>query len=168
MSNKIRLFFALLGTVLSVLTAHTINGQTQKKSEAQDQTPADFARIARQQLKTMPDYDAMARTLAAVFKLDRAVPIGGAALINPQLYILIEDDKNELLLGKEHDKWTGASREIKQAVIVFQNKVVDPQKLPADFDLSKSIMISFQVDKAYFFDFNTFIGAYYPRKGEKD
>jgi hypothetical protein len=47
--------------------------------------------------------------------------------------------------------------------VVFEGAVWSEDALPANFDLSKSTVISFESDRVRFFDFELMEGCYYHR-----
>jgi hypothetical protein len=77
---------------------------------------------------------------------------GHVGIINPQLYIVTASDKNELLLGDNHLRWTGLPKTERQVVLFFQGSVYSPDKLPPNFALTGAILISFEGSKIKFFD----------------
>jgi hypothetical protein len=88
---------------------------------------------------------------------------GGVGIITPNAYIIVNSDKNELLLGDAHKKWTGLSRAEKQVVILIGDHVVDPAKLPDGYDISKATVISFEGNEIRFVDFPTEQAGFYQR-----
>ena len=92
------------------------------------------------------------------------IVIGGLGVINENLYINTVVKKNELMFHNGNIRtWTGLNREIKQVVFVFNNAVIEDAKFPPDFKISKCVVVSFEVDKVYFFDFARGDGGYYFR-----
>lgn len=92
---------------------------------------------------------------------------GGIGIITKDLYIDLRSSKNELRMpaGKE---WTGKDSSIPELVFVFDGRVWAPDVAPGTgFDLSKSIVISFETDKVRFFDFAKESGGYYRRPNEE-
>jgi hypothetical protein len=87
---------------------------------------------------------------------------GGLGIVNTNLYIDLKSAKNELQLSAGN-KWAGQSTPTQEVVIFFENKILSPQALPDGFDLSKSVVISFESDKVRFFDFGKMSGGYYKR-----
>lgn len=87
---------------------------------------------------------------------------GGLGIVNTNLYIDLKSDKNELQLSAGN-KWIGQSTPTREVVIFFENKIFSPQALPDGFDLSESVVISFEGDKVRFFDFGKMSGGYYKR-----
>jgi len=90
----------------------------------------------------------------------------GLGIIRQNLYIDTDSPINELLLDKEN-QWKGSVSSTKEAVIFFEDKVWPPSALPADFELSKAVVISFEGAKVRFFDFRRMHGGYYERPGVK-
>jgi hypothetical protein len=87
---------------------------------------------------------------------------GGLGIVNPNVYIDLKSDKNELLLNAGH-KWAGQSASTQEVAIFFDNRIWSPQAIPDGFDLSKSVVISFEGDKVRFFDFGKMSGGFYKR-----
>jgi hypothetical protein len=55
----------------------------------------------------------------------------------------------------------------KAAIAIFyEGKVWSPEAIPAGFDLSKAVVVSFERSKIRFFDFSVMAGGYYNRIGE--
>jgi len=87
---------------------------------------------------------------------------GGLGIVNTNLYIDLKSGRNELQLSAGN-KWTGQSTPTQEVVIFYENKILSPQALPDGFDLSKSVVISFEGHKVRFFDFGKMSGGYYKR-----
>jgi hypothetical protein len=100
-----------------------------------------------------------------MFATTRGFSKGGLGIINTSLYIAVKTTKNELLYG-EKETWTGLDASKPEVVIFFDGKVWEPRSVPKGFDLSKSVVISFEGDKIRFFDFQEMSGGYYERIGE--
>ena len=97
-----------------------------------------------------------------MFAENEAFSKGGIGIVNTNLYIVVKSDKNELLLSGAN-KWTGQAVPAQEVVIFYEDKIWSPQVLPEGFDLSKTIVISFEADKIRFFDFGEMTGGYYKR-----
>jgi hypothetical protein len=99
------------------------------------------------------------------FATNQLIAKGGIGVISSgSLYIDLKSTKNELRLGAGNT-WTGQAVPNAEVVTFFENKVW-PEGLPANFDLSKAIIISFEGDKVRFFDFGKMSGGYYKRTGQ--
>jgi hypothetical protein len=96
------------------------------------------------------------------FSMNECFAKGGLGVVGTNLYIDLKSAKNELQLSAGN-KWTGQSTPAQEVVIFFENKILSPQALPDGFDLSKSVVISFEGDKVRFFDFGKMSGGYYKR-----
>ena len=91
---------------------------------------------------------------------DLCLSKGGIGIINTDLYIVVRSLKNELIL-KDGKRWTGKGAGTVEVVIVFEDRVWSLPDLPNGFDLSKSVVISFQGDIIRFFEFDKKSGGYY-------
>jgi|ERR1700726_461891 hypothetical protein len=98
-------------------------------------------------------------------------PKGGLGIINTDLYIDLRSPKNELLFGPPKgvvpvgERWSGHDTVVPEVVLYFEGRVLSPQDIPRDFDLSKAVVISFEGDKVRFFDPADTSGGYYKRLG---
>lgn len=101
-----------------------------------------------------------------MFATNRCSSKGGLGIVNTNLYIVANSAANELIVRpteKTERHWRGQSA-VKAEILVFYEGQVWPQEnLPDRFDLSKSIVISFESDKVRFFDFHEMSGGYYER-----
>ena len=95
---------------------------------------------------------------------------GGIGMVNKHLYVIVRsarNERNELIVKPTEEteaRWYGKSATQTEAVIFFDGKIYSSsQNLPADFDLSKSVLVSFESEKVRFFDFQSMYGAYYKR-----
>lgn len=123
----------------------------------------DMKKIREIETKAGVNYSAVAAAMAEAFKSSQCVPKAGTALVSGDVYIALNREMNTLWLGEHHLEWVGAEKKTKQAVLVFHEKVMDQNNLPKDFELSGSILISFEENKVSFFDFSSFQGGYYLR-----
>jgi hypothetical protein len=87
---------------------------------------------------------------------------GGLGVIHPNLHIVLNADKNKLLLAGS-DNWIGQGASTPEVAIFYQGKIWSSQALPNGFDLAKAIVISFEAEKIRFFDFGEMTGGYYKR-----
>jgi hypothetical protein len=116
-----------------------------------------------------------------MFATNRGWSKGGIGIISEELYVVVKsarNDKNELIvvppghLGKDQSapvpetRWKGKSISEAEVVFVYEGKVWESPSLPKGFDLSKSVVISFESDKVRFFDFQATEGGYYDRISE--
>lgn len=100
-----------------------------------------------------------------MFAKDEYFAKGGIGIIDKDLYIVVKsakDDKNALILS-DGNKWAGLQAGTPEVVIFYENKILSPQALPSQFDLSNSVVISFENNKIRFFDFRAMEGGYYRR-----
>jgi len=94
---------------------------------------------------------------------------GGLGIVNTNLCLVTKsatNDANELLLVRTDEPdltWKGESITKAQVVVFYEMQIWSKENLPAGFDLSKSIVVSFEKDKIRFFDFQEMFGGYYPR-----
>jgi hypothetical protein len=104
-----------------------------------------------------------------VFATSRFLSKGGLGIINTHLYVVVKSARNELVLdsaeGKE-ERWKGKSATKAQVVVVYEGKVLSSEEIPDRFDLSKSVVISFEGSKIRFFSFQEMSGGYYERISE--
>jgi hypothetical protein len=91
---------------------------------------------------------------------------GGIGIINTSLYIDLKSARNELRLSG-NKRWTGKDAQTPEVAILFADKVWSPQAVPAEFDLSKATVVSFERSKVRFFDFTSMSGGYYKRPGQQ-
>jgi hypothetical protein len=116
-----------------------------------------------------------------MFATNRGWSKGGIGIISEELYVVVKsarNDRNELILtppghlGKDQTapvpetRWKGKSISEAEVVFVYEGKVWESRSLPKGFDLSKSVVISFESDKVRFFDFRATEGGYYDRISE--
>jgi len=87
---------------------------------------------------------------------------GGIGLIKEQLYIDLISDRNELILP-DGKRWVGQNASTPEVILYFKHRMWSLQALPEDFDLSQSIVVSFESSKVRFFDFVEMSGGYYKR-----
>lgn len=92
---------------------------------------------------------------------DRCLPKGGLGIIYTHLYIDLKSPNNELLL--DEGRWVGKSRQTREVVFFFANKVWSSAATPPDFDLGKAQLVSFEGDVVRFFNFANTSGGYYER-----
>ena len=90
---------------------------------------------------------------------------GGVGIVNEQVFVLTKAPNNEVILRPTKDgreqKWRGQTAAKKQVVFIFDGKVWEPKALPQNFDLGKSVIISFEREKIRIFDFQKESGCYY-------
>jgi hypothetical protein len=107
------------------------------------------------------------RVTNQIFATRQCFSKGGLGIINPNLYIVTKSSKNQLSLSKGRD-WTGKDGQTPEVAIFFGGEIWSPQRVPKGFDLSQSIVISFEGSKIRFFDFGKMSGGYYLRQKEDD
>jgi hypothetical protein len=102
-------------------------------------------------------------TPKSVVATNRCFAKGGIGVVQKGLYIDLKSPSNKLLLeaGKS---WTGKGRDDREVVVVFDGRVLSERSIPDGFDLSKSIIVSFEGEKVRFFDFANSLGGYYQRE----
>ena len=117
---------------------------------------------------------AVAKEVNMCAAMEREFSKGCLGLINEHLYIVVKsasNGSNELIVdspdGKEQ-RWKGKSITKPEIVIVYEGRVYGDggwfsQDVPDQFELSKSVVISFEKSKIYFFDYQTMSGGYYER-----
>jgi hypothetical protein len=102
----------------------------------------------------------------ASFATTRCFSKGSLGIINPDLYIGVKTDRNELFYGsggRAPNDWNGKSASETEIVVFYDYQVWTAPKLPEHFDLSKAVIISFEQDRIRFFDFEKMGGCYYMR-----
>ena len=87
---------------------------------------------------------------------------GGMGIISDSIYIVVRSQKNELLMPNGQ-RWIGSDHSSKQMVCVMGNVVYEDASKWKGFDLAKMILVSFEGDRIYFFDFKNLIGGFYLR-----
>jgi len=90
---------------------------------------------------------------------------GGVGIVSKDFYVVTKSEKNELILPN-HERWSGLERTIPQVVYVREGKVVEQPSSVPTFELPKVVLISFQQDRIYFYDFPTSHGGYYLRRSQ--
>lgn len=107
--------------------------------------------------------DAKKHTFATNFYVSK----GGIGIVDRDLYVVVKSGLNELILkpdnGTEEQRWKGKSATEHEVVFVYAGKVWPSSRLPDGFELSKSVIVSFEGDKVRFFDFEGSAGGYYDR-----
>ncbi len=92
---------------------------------------------------------------------------GGVGIVNEQVFVLTKSPNNEAILhpknGRE-EKWRGQNMSQEEVVFVFDDRVWEVKALPQNFNLSKSVIISFEGEKIRIFDFQKESGCYYLHK----
>jgi hypothetical protein len=110
----------------------------------------------------VPDSD-HSRKEKDVLRWDQCLSKGGFGVIREGLYIDVDSAKNELRLNGRNT-WTGKDAGTKEVVFFFEDRIWSPQSLPNRFDLSKSVVISFEGKLIRFFEFDKLSGGYYKRR----
>lgn len=90
---------------------------------------------------------------------------GGLGIVNAEVYIDLRSRSNELVL-KNGTRWTGREREAAQLLILWKNMPVAEGEIPADFELTKSILVSFERARVTFVDFQAGRSGFYTRRPE--
>lgn len=88
---------------------------------------------------------------------------GGLGLIRDGIYIVLKStEKNELKLpGGKH--WVGSEITKPEKVVVVDGVVTSDLAAISDKTLEKVIIVSFEGDRVYFYDFANLVGGYYLR-----
>lgn len=103
------------------------------------------------------------------FATRRALSKGGIGMVNRNLYIVVkstQNDRNELIVKPTEEteaRWKGKSVIKAEVAIVYEGKVWSPEAVPDGFDLSRTVVVSFEQSKIRFFDFHAMAGGYYDR-----
>ena len=87
---------------------------------------------------------------------------GGVGTIVSGVFVDLTSKKNKLLLA-DKQAWEGMDSSKAETIIVFNGKVYSQSELPVGFQVSKSVLISFEVSRVYFYDFIAMDGGYYSR-----
>jgi hypothetical protein len=90
---------------------------------------------------------------------------GGIGIISKNFYIVVKSNNNELILN-DGKRWVGKSADVSEVVIFYDGRIWSQESLPDGFDLSKTVVISFETNKIRFFDFRQMDGGYYKRLRE--
>lgn len=88
---------------------------------------------------------------------------GGFGVVYKNIFINLRAERNELFIDQD-SPWIGLTPDHKQVVFVFNGKIFEATKIPSNFTISESILISFEFDKVLFFDFRRGVGGYYTRR----
>lgn len=107
---------------------------------------------------------AAASGMAALpFQKNQCFSKGGLGIIARRVFVVLDSDKNELLLPDGGRRWTRLSSGERECVFVLRGKVFSANELPRDFHLEQSVAISFEGEKVTFFDFSRHSGGFYRR-----
>ena len=136
------IFFFLL--LISFLFQGRVNSQTEGEAKAMENT--------------------------GKFATRREFSKGGMGLLNERLFVVVRAQRtgrNELIvrsINGAEETWRGKSVKEPEIVFFYDGKVWShSQPLPDGFDLSRTILVSFEKEKVRFFDFEKEYGAYYSR-----
>jgi len=88
---------------------------------------------------------------------------GGVGVVRAPIFIALRGPRNEIIRGAGKD-WKGAGKTEREVVFVVGNEVFLQGQVPAHFDLTKAILISFEGSIIRYFDFRDFAGGYYKRE----
>lgn len=95
---------------------------------------------------------------------------GGIATIGDGIFVGVNTRNNEVRIQTARssgavawDEWTGKPSDQREVVVVFERKVRAWSELPASFDLSKAILVSFEADRVRVFDFGRARGGFFAR-----
>lgn len=95
---------------------------------------------------------------------------GGIATIGDGIFVGVNTRNNEVRIqtvkssgAVAWDEWTGKPSDQREVVVVFERKVRAWSELPASFDLSKAILVSFEADRIRVFDFGRARGGFFAR-----
>ncbi len=103
------------------------------------------------------------------FATRREFSMGGIGMISKNLYVVVKseaNERNELIVkptAETEKRWHGQRVDEPEVAVFYQGEVWSFGKLPTGFDLSNSVIVSFERDKVRFFDFHAMYGAYYER-----
>ena len=89
-------------------------------------------------------------------------PKGGLGIVDRDVYIDLRSPTNALILA-DGDRWTGRSRGSGQVVLLWNGAPVTQEELPRDFQIEKSVLISFERGRVAFVDFPARGSGYYKR-----
>jgi len=104
-----------------------------------------------------------ARSLARNLFLDNQLyRQGGIGKIALNVYVVANSANNELILG-DRSRWVGKDKKTKEVVYIRDGNVCDPVKDQRTFSIADSILVAFEPEKIYIFDFKTFKGGFYQR-----
>ncbi len=100
----------------------------------------------------------------------RELSKGSIGIVNKNLYIVVKSTRNELIVTPTEEteqRWEGKDANQAEVAVVYEGKIWSSEDLPAQFDLSKAVIVSFEGNKIRFFDFQTMSGGYYDRIGSR-
>lgn len=87
---------------------------------------------------------------------------GGVGIISSHVYVVTTSSKNEIVLP-DGKRWVGLPLLTPQVVYVMDGIAIENPSSEKAFDLSRIVVISFQKDRIYFYDFSGSSGGYYSR-----
>jgi len=88
---------------------------------------------------------------------------GGIGQIASNVYVVANSANNEIILGVSSPHWIGKDKSTKEVVYIQDGKVCDPIKDQAAFSIVNCILVAFEREKIYVFDFKTLKGGFYLR-----
>ena len=92
---------------------------------------------------------------------------GGIGQIASNVYVVANSANNEIILGVSSPHWIGKDKSTKEIVYIQNGKVCDPIKDQATFSITDCILVAFEPEKIYAFDFKTLRGGFYLRYNDK-
>ena len=87
---------------------------------------------------------------------------GGIGIIKRGLYVVVASENNEIDIGSPK-RWQGRTKDVAEVVFFFRGRIWTAQELPDDFDISDSVLISFERQVIRFINFSNMVGGYYRR-----
>lgn len=97
------------------------------------------------------------------FSRNECLSKGGIGIISENIYINLRAEKNTILLNG--NEWTGKGKTVPQVVLLQNGRVWSFEEEHNGFTLGKSVLVSFEGEKVFFFDFRDESGGFYVRQG---
>jgi hypothetical protein len=88
---------------------------------------------------------------------------GGIGQITSNVYVVANSANNEIILGVRSPRWIGKDKSTKEIVYIQNGKVCDPIKDKTAFSITNCILVAFEPERIYVFDFKTLKGGFYLR-----
>lgn len=92
-------------------------------------------------------------------------PKGGVGAVTAGAVVLTNAPLNAIRLGSR--EWTGKRRTLPELAVIYENQVYRLAGLPPDFDLQRSVAVSFEPSKIRIYSFTKRSGCYYLRSSTR-
>ena len=101
------------------------------------------------------------RLLGELVMKDKFHAKAGIGVINPNLHLILDDQKNAILTGQ--DKWLGDDMSKRQIVLIANDKIVFEKTIDNKSGIDDLKLILFENQAVHIVDFGTLRGGYYER-----